>query len=142
MLDILGRSESPARLTMAIKERKYRDAVLDGLYTFTATQGWSNNHLPRKLETLVDVLADWPFFPNRIETLHRRRYAMIPSQTPPRPLIVERVLVVLVDMDFSLFMDRHKERSPRCATFRRSRSRDPRESRHRDNVMGRCPLCR
>lgn len=130
-------------LGMAIKERKYRDAVLEGLYTFTATQGWSKQSPAAKAGNTgrCSCRPNIPF-PNRIETLHRRRRTMLLPRTPPRSLLVRRLLVVLVDLDLPLLMDRDNERSPRRATFRRSRSREPRESRHRDSVMGRCPLCR
>jgi hypothetical protein len=76
----------------------------------------------RKLKTTVNALADPTFLPNRIESLHRRRHAMILPRTSPRPLLVERVLVVFVDADLPLLMHRDNERSPRRAPFRGTRS--------------------
>lgn len=86
----------------------------------------------------ADVLAR----PTFLRTLHWRRRAMLLPRTSPGPLLLDRVLVLLVNADLSLLMDRDEKRSPRRAALGGTRSREPRETRDSDSVMRRCPLCR
>lgn len=132
----LGRSEAPPQ-HWAIATK------VDGLIHSQLSRAGQTNTC-RKLKTPVDVLADPTFLPCRTEmnTLHRQRRAMLLPRISPGPLLLGRVLIFLINADLLLLMDRDYERSPRRASFRGPRSREPSECRHCDRMMRRRPLCR